>query len=185
MHHVASRNPGKARRVGLLIALLGSASLAACATEGESGPLAGAFEVLPSLDESDSSDRQRRAAAEGRETQSMRESTADPGETSAPKRGEAETGAASDDGAGARGEAGAETASMREAMAKGEKSTSGAERDGPTMTRPDGDRDARDAKTSELTPRYCYRTLAEVECYTAPRPERRRQRVGSFHDTVE
>jgi len=37
---------------------------------------------------------------------------------------------------------------------------------------------------AELTPRYCYRTLAEVDCYLERRLERRRQRVGSFHDTV-
>jgi hypothetical protein len=37
---------------------------------------------------------------------------------------------------------------------------------------------------AELTPRYCYRTLGAVDCYRKPQPERRRQRVGSFHDTV-
>jgi hypothetical protein len=39
--------------------------------------------------------------------------------------------------------------------------------------------------TAELTPRYCYRTLAEVDCYLEPQPDRRRQRVGSFHGTVQ
>lgn len=37
----------------------------------------------------------------------------------------------------------------------------------------------------DLEPRYCYGTLADVVCYTRPQPERRGQRVGSFHDSID
>lgn len=36
-----------------------------------------------------------------------------------------------------------------------------------------------------LQPRYCYRSLGNVTCYNAPQPERRSQRVGSFHESNE
>lgn len=41
------------------------------------------------------------------------------------------------------------------------------------------------AETSpELTERYCYRTLAKVDCYRHPQTERVRTRVGYFHETA-
>ena len=36
-----------------------------------------------------------------------------------------------------------------------------------------------------LQPRYCYGSLANVTCYSAPQPERRNQRVGSFHEAAD
>lgn len=32
-----------------------------------------------------------------------------------------------------------------------------------------------------LEPRYCYRTLARVDCFTEPQVGESRRRVGSFH----
>ncbi len=36
-----------------------------------------------------------------------------------------------------------------------------------------------------LKPKYCYETLANVDCYRQPQAGRERQRVGSFHEPIE
>lgn len=70
---------------------------------------------------------------------------------------------------------------------------------GPTASGANGNdslenRDARpDAAGTEpeappkpsLSARYCYRTLAEVDCYRAPLKDTRRTRVGYFHGPPE
>lgn len=38
-----------------------------------------------------------------------------------------------------------------------------------------------DAGSQELDPRYCYRTLARVDCYETPLPGAAGRRVGSFN----
>ncbi len=37
----------------------------------------------------------------------------------------------------------------------------------------------------DLQPRYCYQTLATVDCYRSLQAGRKRQRVGSFHDAID
>lgn len=36
-----------------------------------------------------------------------------------------------------------------------------------------------------LAPRFCYRTLARVECFGEPQPELAERQVGSFHELAD
>ena len=44
---------------------------------------------------------------------------------------------------------------------------------------------ARARGPGDLQPKYCYKTLATVDCYPSPQAGRKRQRVGSFHDAID